>query len=227
MPHVAEGESAAMSDENNAGAAYLAALKQTAPSAAVAGPAHVPVPPPRLPLDTAAATGTEHFVLDNRRKSSRYRCQGSARVREIASGISTWATFTDISLHGCYVEAMSTFRIGAKVALTMDVNGFRVESNGEVRVAYPNLGMGIGFTAISDPDRERLRELLRSLSRPSVILTTRPEVNAAVLPEPSPVAAIRNPAAALQAVISFFDERHILSREEFLRILRKSQTSAK
>jgi hypothetical protein len=212
-----------MSDENNAGAAYLAALKQTAPSA-TAAPARAPVPPARLPPDNPAATGTDHF-LDNRRKSPRYRCQGSARVREISSSVSTWATFTDISLHGCYVEAMSTFRIGAKVALTMDVNGFRVESNGEVRVVYPNLGMGIGFTAMSDPDRERLRELLRSLSRPSVILGARPEVNVAVLPESSPVAAITNPAAALQAVISFFDDRHILSREEFLRILRKSQTS--
>jgi hypothetical protein len=212
-----------MSDENNAGAAYLAALKHTAPSAA----ARAPVTPLRLSLENPTPTGKEYSVHDNRRKSPRYRCQGSARVREIVSSVSTWATFTDISLHGCYVEAMSSFRAGAKVALTMDVNGFRVESNGEIRVVYPNLGMGIGFTAMSDPDRERLRELLRSLSRPSVILGTRPEVNAAVSPEPSPLAVISNPAAALQAVISFFDERLILSREEFLRILRKSQASAK
>jgi hypothetical protein len=216
-----------MSDENSAGAAYLAALKQSAPSAAATARAPATVPSPRLPPDNPAATGTEHSVPDNRRKSPRYRCQGSARVRDLSSSVSTWATFTDISLHGCYVEAMSSFRVGAKVGLTMDVNGFRVESHGEVRVVYPNLGMGIGFTAMSDPDRERLRELLRSLSRPSVILGARPEVNAALMPGPAPLSAITNPAAALQAVINFFDERHILSREEFFRILHKSQSSGK
>jgi hypothetical protein len=43
----------------------------------------------------------------------------------------TWATFTDISLHGCYVEAMSTFRMGVKLGLTIEVSGFRVESHDE------------------------------------------------------------------------------------------------
>ncbi len=38
---------------------------------------------------------------------------------------------------------------------------------------------------------------------------------------------VTNPGAALQAVKNFFDERHILSREEFFRILRKSQSSGK
>jgi hypothetical protein len=148
-------------------------------------------------------------------------------LRELASGVSTWATFTDISLQGCYVEAMSTFRVGALLELTMEVNGLRVESNGEVRVVYPNLGMGIRFTTMSNPDRERLRELLRSLSRPSVILGARPEVNTALISEPHKMPTIANPVAALQAVMNFFDERHILSREEFLRILRKTEAAGR
>ena len=216
-----------MSDENSAGAAYLAALKQSAPRAAGAAPARAPLSPPDILTESAAATGTANSTADNKRQSARYRCQGSARLRELGSGVSTWATFTDISLHGCYVEAMSTFRVGAKVGLTLEVNGFRLESNGEVRVVYPNLGMGICFTTMADPDRERLRELLRSLSRPSVILGVRPEVDSAVIPEPAALAPIANPGAALQAVMNFFEERHILSREEFLRILRKSQSAAK
>ncbi|MGA2022752.1 MAG: PilZ domain-containing protein [Candidatus Sulfotelmatobacter sp.] len=206
-----------MSDENSAGAAYLAALKQSAPRAAGAAPARGPLSQPDIPNSTA----------DNKRQSPRYRCQGSARLRELGSGVSTWATFTDISLHGCYLEAMSTFRVGAKVALTLEVNGFRLESNGEVRVVYPNLGMGVCFTTMPDPDRERLRELLRSLSRPSVILGARPEAGSAVIPAPAALAPITNPAAALQAVMNFFEERHILGREEFLRILRKSQSATK
>jgi hypothetical protein len=214
-----------MSDENSAGAAYLAALKQSSPRAAGTAAAHAPVSSPISPHDGASSTGSPGSVADDKRKSPRYRCQGSARLREIASGVSTWATFTDISLNGCYVEAMSTFRVGAQLGLTMEVNGFRLESNGEVRVTYPNLGMGICFTTMSDPNREHLRELLRSLSRPSVTLGARPEVNSSVVSAPpNTLSPIANPSAALTAVMRYFDERHILSREEFFRILRKSQS---
>ena len=219
-----------MSDEENAGAAYLAALKKSTPQAGGAAAARAPIPPFAAEKNVVVAAGNAVSPVDERRKSPRYRCQGSARLREIVSGISTWATFTDISLHGCYVEAMATFRMGAKLRLTIEVNGFRVECNGEVKVVYPNLGMGIAFTTMSDPDRERLRELLRSLSRPSVILAVRPEVTAATVTEgrlsaTNPATTITNPGAALRAVMNFFDERHILSREEFFRILRKSQSS--
>lgn len=202
-----------MSEETSAGAAYLAALKQSTPQAArIDG------------TDTAAGANP---LVANRRKSPRYRCQGSARLREISGGGSTWATFTDISLHGCYVEAMSTFRVGAKLALSMEVNGFRIESHGEVRVVYPNLGMGICFTIMSDPDRERLRELLRSLSRPSVILSPRAAENSPSAVRPDVLSSIVNPGAALQAIVNFFEQRHMLSRDEFLRIVRKSQSSAR
>ena len=223
-----------MSDEENAGAAYLAALKKSTPQAAAAATARAPIlPSPTLNNGIGAPANTISPV-EEKRKSPRYRCQGSARLREIVTGVSTWATFTDISLHGCYVEAMATFRVGAKLGLTMEVNGFRVECNGEAKVVYPNLGMGISFTTMSDSDRERLRELLRSLSRPSVILAARPEANPAPIPQadarsmPSNSATpVTNPGAALQAVMNFFDERHILSREEFFRILRRSQTSGR
>ncbi|MFY9791956.1 MAG: PilZ domain-containing protein [Candidatus Sulfotelmatobacter sp.] len=223
-----------MSDEENAGAAYLAALKKSTPQAAAAAPARAPILPSSNLNNGIGAPANTISPVGEKRKSPRYRCQGSARLREIASGVSTWATFTDISLHGCYVEAMATFRVGAKLGLTMEVNGFRVECNGEAKVVYPNLGMGIAFTTMSDSDRERLRELLRSLSRPSVILGARQEVKAAPvhgadgLSIPANSATpVTNPDAALRAVMSFFDERHILSREEFFRILRRSQTSGR
>ena len=214
-----------MPDENNSGAAYLAALKRSTPQAAGAAPARASDSTSPSgnrtggvePDGKAGSTGVE------KRRSPRYRCQGSAHLREISSGVSTWATFTDISLHGCYVEAMSTYRVGARLALTIEVNSFRVECRGEVRAAYPNLGMGIGFTAMLDQDREQLRELLRSLSRPSVVMDRR-VANSSPSPQPE-AASVTDPHAALQAIVKFFDERHMLSRDEFLRILRKHQGS--
>jgi hypothetical protein len=144
-------------------------------------------------------------------------------LREIDSGIATWATFSDISLHGCYVEAAAGYPVGSALAVTVEVNGFRVEAVGEVRVAYPGLGMGISFTKIADEDRERLRGLVRSLSQPSVIMGARvAERPPSTLPLTA-VPALANPSAALQAITKFFEDRHVMGREEFLRILRKSQ----
>jgi hypothetical protein len=136
--------------------------------------------------------------------------------------MSTWATFTDISLHGCYVETPSAYRIGAAIALQIDINGFRVETRGEVRVAYPNLGMGIFFTTMSDKDRERLRALLRSLSQPSVILGGgAPPRDSASRAES--LATINHPLAVVKAIMAFFEGRQMLSQQEFFRILRKNQ----
>ncbi|MGA2644496.1 MAG: hypothetical protein ABSF15_07260 [Candidatus Sulfotelmatobacter sp.] len=126
---------------------------------------------------------------------------GITHLRETGSSMATWATITDIGMHGCDLEAMSTFAAGAKLALTIEVNGFRVESRGEVRVVYPNLGLGISCTSTSDPDRERLHE------PPALADASFADIGRTV--------DSGFPAA------NFFEERHILSREKFFRILRK------
>jgi hypothetical protein len=201
-------------DETTAGASYLSALKQSS-SPQGAGTAPVRALNPGSLVENQA--GAE------KRRSPRYRCQGSAHIREIDGGAATWATFTDISLHGCYVEAAATCRIGSILALEINVNGFRVETRGEVRVVYPNLGMGIFFTTMSDEHRERLRELLRSLSQPSVILGGAVPPSAPTVSRAGALAPVTNPKAAVQGLVDFFKDRQILSRDEFFRILRKSQ----
>jgi hypothetical protein len=215
-----------MQDENSAGASYLASLKKSNPAAtgAAAAPAQEEE---KLPLPAAGAgsvvrSPAARLVGKEKRRSPRYRCQGSAHLRELNSGVASWATFTDISLLGVYVEAMSTFPLGARLAITLEASGFRVENHGEVRVVYPGLAMGIGFTAMSEPDRERLRQLLKSLSPPSVLLTPRVPDLPVVL-DASSLPPITDPAAALRALANFFDQRHMLSREEFMGILKKSQ----
>jgi hypothetical protein len=200
--------------EETSRASYLSSLKQPAGQGAGLAPERAPVSDP----SAEGRTGAE------KRRSPRYRCQGSAQLRELETGVSTWAAFTDISLHGCYVEAACTYPMGSTLSLSIEVNGFRVETRGEVRVNYPNLGMGIFFTTMSDEDRERLRELLRSLSRPSVILGNGP-LNRSASPLPgAPSTAITDPKAAMQAMVNFFADRQLLSREEFIRILKRSQT---
>jgi hypothetical protein len=131
--------------------------------------------------------------------------------------------FSDISLHGCYVEAAAGYPPGSILTLRIEVNNFRVEAIGELRVTYPGLGMGISSTQIADEDRGRLRELVRSISPPSVIIGARPADRVSITPLSSSLPAVANPSAALQAIQKFFEDRHVMGREEFMRILRNSQ----
>jgi hypothetical protein len=63
---------------------------------------------------------------------------------------------------------------------------FEWKAGPKVRVAYPNLGMGISFTTMADADRERFCELLRSLWRPAVILSLQTVPNPQPIPPPRP-----------------------------------------
>jgi PilZ domain len=214
-----------MSEQNDVGAAYLAALKRSSvsPTAETASArASDPAQPPESLPFKAIAPGRTGPVPEKRR-SPRYRCQGSAQLREVSTGIATWATFSDISMHGCYVEAAAGYPAGSTLTLSIEVNGFRVEAIGEVRVTYPGLGMGISFTQVSDEDRSRLRELVRSISQPSVIMGARPADRATSASSSIPLPTVANPGAALQAIQKLFEDRHVMGREEFIRILRKSQ----
>jgi hypothetical protein len=181
-------------------------------------PPGFPEPETRPPAEPATTAGSE------RRQSPRYKCAGSAQFRVQGSDIRTWGTLTDISQHGCYVELMATFPVGANVDLELELNGIRADVKGEVRLSYPCLGIGIVFREISDENRVRLLEMLRSLSpvdhpgTPAV--SEAPSVSTSA---PAPLPIIVNAAAALQALADFFETGAQLTKEEFVRILRKSQ----
>jgi hypothetical protein len=140
-----------MDDENDAGATYLASLRQSTGShAAGAAPAHArEVPASAETHGSVAPPGKTNPGDADKRESPRYKCEGSARLQEIGSTVATWAALADISMHGCYVEATAP-RVGAALGLKLEANGFRVEAAGEVRVIYSGLGMGISFTKVSE-----------------------------------------------------------------------------
>jgi hypothetical protein len=210
-----------MSNELDAGASYLASLKRTSPASA-AVPASVPKNVAGSQAGTAHASNAPRPDAAEKRKSPRYRCQGSARIKEIGSETTVWATFTDISVHGCYIEAPDPFRQGTLLSLRLEANGVKIEATGQVQVSYPGVGMGICFDRILEADRERLRELLRSISKPAMILNPRVTTQS-LSASPDLWRAVGNPGAALQAMFTFFENRHMMGREEFLRILRDSQ----
>ncbi len=214
-----------MAQEIDDGVAYLRALKQSV-KPLVAAPA-IPTSQPAAEIQSSPTSPVtdagERFQGAEKRRSPRYKCDGSAQLREEGCNVHTWATFSDISLHGCYVEAQATYPAGTILHMKLEANGVRLETKGNVRVNYPYLGMGIAFQDISDEDQTRLRELLATISRPTVIMG--PGI-ASSLPASSPLEAVpltADPATALQALTQFFEHRQMLMREDFLRILRQSK----
>ncbi len=217
-----------MAQEPNDGISYLMALKRSSSDAAsAAAPARE-----SSPETQTGGTGNSQSALAQpsyhgaeKRRSPRYKCEGSAEMRELTCDVHTWATFTDISLHGCYVEAHPPTPVGTVLQMKLAANGAKVEVTGNVRVSYPYLGMGIAFVNMTDENEARLRDMLSTVLRPSVIMG--PGI-ASSLPATGPLEAvplISDPRAAIQALVEFFESRQMLMRDDFLRILRQSQNT--
>jgi hypothetical protein len=106
-----------MSEENREGVAYLLALKQSSQADAASAPAGN--------VEADFPDVGERFHGSNRRQAPRYKCEGSVEIRTEGCDVRTWATFTDISLYGCYIEAQATFPAGTVLNLKLEANGIR------------------------------------------------------------------------------------------------------
>jgi hypothetical protein len=73
---------------------------------------------------------------------------------------------------------------------------------------------------MSESEGNGLRRLLASISPPSVVVGPRIAAPSSNM-NPSEVPAIANPGTALPAMVQFFKDRHLMGRDEFLRIMRK------
>jgi hypothetical protein len=159
-----------------------------------------------------------------RRRYARYTCSGSVQLRKEWSSVSTWGTFTDISLGGCYVEMQATFPPETRLDLILELEGIRVHSKAVVRVTYPFLGMGLAFTEMSKEDNKHLREMISRLAGPPQPSGPPPtqEISKSAVDASLPI--ISDPIAAVDALAKYFKENTHLSRETFFELLRRSQS---
>ncbi len=208
-----------MCEENREGVAYLLALKQSSQADAV-----------------STATGKaeaasrdvpgEQFQGVNKRQAPRYKCEGSVEIRSEGCDVRTWATFTDISLHGCYIEAQATFPAGTVLNLKLEAHDIQVETRGNVRVNYPYLGMGVAFVGMTGENVGRLRRMLAAISRGCVVLPTGTGSNVAGSNAATGMSVIADPEAVVRELVEFFDSHEMLRREDFARILYGRQSAA-
>jgi hypothetical protein len=205
--------------EESEGVSYLAALKRNASTPAFARSVDTAVRETSTPANVEQ---TPQLAPPEKRRSARYKCNASAEIRKVGVDARTWATCTDISMNGCYLETAATYPADTLLQLQIEANNFRIHSRGKVRVTYPQVGMGIAFNNMAEEDRTLLKEMLRTLARPSVILG----VPSSMVDPADPLPAISSPEAAVSALMRFFEERQMLTRAEFVLLLRRSQSSS-
>lgn len=155
-----------------------------------------------------------------KRRNPRYKCEGSAEFRSEGTTVRTWATVTDLSRSGCYVEMQATSPVDTEVNMVIEVKGVRVQVKGLVRVSYPFLGMGIAFTEIEPAEQARLDDLLLRLASgvpPAAGQGTEK------LGESSSQDQLRisEPRRAINAVAGFFRDHSSLTRDQFFELVAK------
>ncbi|MGB9236857.1 MAG: PilZ domain-containing protein [Terriglobales bacterium] len=79
-------------------------------------------------------------------------------------GASFWATISNLSLSGCYVEMAIPAPPGTKLKMGIWIGETKSWADGEVAYSTAGLGTGVMFTRISEPDLDRIRQFLGTLA---------------------------------------------------------------
>jgi hypothetical protein len=127
----------------------------------------------------------------------------------------------EISMVGCYVETMSPLPAASPVSLEMEVNGRTIRVDGEVKSSQLADGMGLQFTSIAPPDKEKLAEVIAEVSG-----QTPPRfMNGAAASAAASPAAGAPPVHQVsatqvgEAVQRWFGTHDTLSRADFLKLV--------
>jgi hypothetical protein len=116
-------------------------------------PSHLPAP---------NDTGTIARPSD-RRRNVRIPCNGSVEFAQYGNSYRMWATVTDISAGGCYLQTVSTMPVNSQVELKITVDQLNVNCVGVVRTSHPSIGMGVQFQALHGANQQKLHAILESL----------------------------------------------------------------
>src|SRR5215468_1356666 len=100
----------------------------------------------------------------NKRRSTRYRCSGGVELRRAENAPPIWANLSDVSLEGCYVEAVSTLPSGAEVVFLMPVQGSLVRGRARIKTSHHAVGMGLEFLHLSPEDQHGLDFVVGTLA---------------------------------------------------------------
>lgn len=114
-----------------------------------------------FPLPSPAPDNHRPTITENRR-NPRFKCRNSVELHT-ESQASFWATLSDLSIGGCYIEMALPLPKGSRVKVGIWIGDTKVWADCEVAYSTPGLGIGMKFVGISETDRERLIQFLGTL----------------------------------------------------------------
>ncbi|HET9401175.1 MAG TPA: PilZ domain-containing protein [Candidatus Acidoferrales bacterium] len=147
-----------------------------------------------------------------RRSEPRTPLIAQAEVADIASGVKLSARVSDLSLSGCYLDALTPLPEGSDVHLRISFNDERLALRAKIRFSHPGLGMGVQFDA---PTGEQMQVLSNWLTA----IGAKPPAQAAAAPPR--VAPEKDQRKALQDLISLLNRKGILNEGEAAQLLAK------
>jgi len=146
---------------------------------------------------------------DERRQHQRYACCGDAEIYTQDAKHPERGRLSDLSRGGCFVEMLPPIAVDAKVNVVLLIAQRRIRAEGVVRSLLPNFGVGVQFLRLEAADLQRLEDVLAALQKGA-------SLNATVVSTPA------DPQRALETVKSWFGEHDLLTRQEFLDLLKNT-----
>ena len=147
-----------------------------------------------------------------RRSEPRTTLIAQAEVADIASGVKLSARVSDLSLSGCYLDALTPLPEGSQVHLRISFNDERLALRAIIRFSHPGLGMGVQFDAPTGEQMQILHNWLIAIG------AKRPSRAAA---PPQRATPEKDPRKVLQDLISLLNRKGILNEGEAAQLLAK------
>jgi hypothetical protein len=173
----------------------------------------------KVPSNSLAARPQAHARAEGgwtERKDIRYPVSAAAEIIEARSRTRLSARAADISLGGCYLDAINLFPVGAVVALRLTAEARTFECEARVTYSLPGMGMGLTFTKVSSSQAAALRAWVAELSgQTSDSPTADPEIEfepVTTRPEPDP--SSNGQQDVLSELISLLKRKGILNESE-------------
>jgi PilZ domain-containing protein len=114
-----------------------------------------------LPVEMRSnLTGPSH---DNRRRFQRHKISFPLEFRDERVNTPMRVNATDISGNGCYVETAMPLAISTVLKVDFWIDQEHISSSATVRTRDPGVGMGIEFTGLPDPTKQRFQAYLEKL----------------------------------------------------------------
>ncbi len=92
----------------------------------------------------------------DRREVPRYSFIASAEEVDIVSNTRLTSRVSEISVKGCYLDTLNPFPEGTEIRLGIDHAGETFSTLGKVIYVLPNMGMGVAFTGLEEPQKQLL-----------------------------------------------------------------------